>query len=44
MTHTKDTTDLGYSPDALAQRRAELLGSMPFCMELDPQHQCVVRA
>ena len=20
------------------------LGSMPFCMELDPQHQCVVRA
>lgn len=25
MTNTKDTTDLGYSPDALAQRRAELL-------------------
>ena len=22
----------------------QALGSMPFCMELDPQHQCVVRA
>jgi glycine/D-amino acid oxidase-like deaminating enzyme len=24
--------------------RPKISGSMPFCMELDPQHQCVVRA
>ena len=33
---------LGVNPQLLSNRE-KTLGSMPNCMELDPQHRCVVR-